>query len=85
MAIRIEVGITRKSRRKGGHRYMFARRPLAISLRPAFSQGRVALAARSSEFFAKTTAICWKFGEAAEPARAAQFDALCAEIRKTVS
>jgi hypothetical protein len=46
---------------------------------------RVALAARSSEFFAKTTAMCWKFGEAAEPVRAAQFDALCDEIRKTVS
>jgi|SRR5580704_13769437 hypothetical protein len=44
---------------------------------------KVALAARSSEFFAKTTAMCWKFGEAAEPARAAQFDVLRAEIRKT--
>ena len=32
---------------------------------------RVAFAARSSEFFAKTTAMCWKFGEAAEPVRAA--------------
>ena len=39
-------------------------------------------AAKSNELFAKTTAICWKFGEAAEPIRAARFDALCAEIRK---
>ena len=39
-------------------------------------------AAKSNELFAKTTAMCWKFGEAAEPIRAARFDALCAEIRK---
>ena len=39
-------------------------------------------AAKSNELFGKTTAICWKFGEAAEPIRAARFDALCAEIRK---
>jgi len=31
----------------------------------------VASAAKSNEFFAKTTAMCWKFGEAAEPTRAA--------------
>jgi hypothetical protein len=30
----------------------------------------VASAAKSNEFFAKTTAMCWKFGEAAEPTRA---------------
>jgi hypothetical protein len=43
---------------------------------------RVTSAAKSNEFFARTTAMCWKFGEAAEPTRAAQFDALRAEIRK---
>jgi len=30
----------------------------------------VASAAKSKKFFAKTTAMCWKFGEAAEPTRA---------------
>jgi len=42
---------------------------------------RVESAARSDVWFAKTTAMCWKFGEAAEPARAARFDRLVSEIR----
>jgi hypothetical protein len=47
---------------------------------------RVASAARTNEFFAKTTAMCWKFGEAAEPARAARFDSLLRqEIRNTTA
>jgi len=43
---------------------------------------RVAAAARSNNYFAKTTTQCWKFGQAKEPTRAARLDALCAEIRK---
>jgi hypothetical protein len=42
---------------------------------------RVEEAARANAWFAKTTAQCWKFGDAKEPTRAARFDALCAEIR----
>jgi len=43
---------------------------------------RVEAAARSNEFFAKTTAQCWKFGRAKEPVRAERFDRLWAELRK---
>lgn len=43
---------------------------------------RVETAARSNVWFAKTTAQCWKFGQAKEPMRAARFDRLCSEIRQ---
>jgi hypothetical protein len=42
---------------------------------------RVEAAARSNVWFAKTTAQCWKFGQAKDPERAERFDQLCAEIR----
>ena len=42
---------------------------------------RVEAAARSNAWFAKTTAGCWKFGQAKEPWRAERFDRLCEEIR----
>jgi hypothetical protein len=43
---------------------------------------RVETAARSNAWFADTTGMCGKFGEAEEPARAARFDRLRSEIRK---
>jgi hypothetical protein len=43
---------------------------------------RVESAARSNVWFGRTTAMCWKFGEAEEPARAARFDHLISEIRR---
>jgi HEAT repeat protein len=42
----------------------------------------VETAARSNTWFAETTSICWKFGEAKEPMRAARFDRLCSDIRR---
>lgn len=46
---------------------------------------RVEDAARSNIWFAMTTAICWKFGEAKETTRAERFDRLCSEIRESQS
>jgi hypothetical protein len=43
---------------------------------------RIETAARSNVWFAKTTALCWKFGQSKDPARAERFDRLCAEIRR---
>ena len=43
---------------------------------------RVETAARTNSWFAKTTALCGKFGQAEEPTRAAHFDRLRSEIRK---
>jgi hypothetical protein len=43
---------------------------------------RIETAAKSDACFAKTTSLCWKFGEAEEPANAARFDRLRSEIRK---
>ena len=43
---------------------------------------RVETAARSNTLFADTTAMCWEFGEAEEPIRAARFNRLRSEIRK---
>jgi hypothetical protein len=42
---------------------------------------RIEIAARSNVWFGKTTGLCWKFGQAKEPARAARFDRLLSEIR----
>lgn len=44
---------------------------------------RVEAAAKSNACFAKTTAQCWKFGEAKHPEQAKRFDRLCAEIRES--
>jgi hypothetical protein len=41
---------------------------------------RIETAARSNVEFGKTTALCWKFGEAKEPTRAARLDRLRSEI-----
>jgi hypothetical protein len=46
--------------------------------------GRVEEAARANVWFAKTTAQCWKFGEAKEPEHAARFDNLLADLRNTI-
>jgi hypothetical protein len=43
---------------------------------------RIENAAKSDAWFAKTTSLCWKFGEAEEPENAARFDRLRSEIRK---
>jgi hypothetical protein len=43
---------------------------------------RVETAAKSNVWFAKTTAMCWNFGEAKEPTNSVKFDHLCSEIRK---
>jgi hypothetical protein len=43
---------------------------------------RIETAARLNLWFAKTTAQCWKFGQAKEPTHAARFDRLCSEIRQ---
>lgn len=40
----------------------------------------VEAAARSNVWFAKTTAMCWKFGQASDPTRAERFDRLRREI-----
>jgi hypothetical protein len=45
---------------------------------------RVEEAARANVWFAKTTAQCWKFGEAKEPERAVLFDNLLADLRNTI-
>jgi len=42
---------------------------------------RVETAARSNVWFGKTTAQCWKFGQAKDRERGERFDRLCAEIR----
>jgi hypothetical protein len=41
---------------------------------------RVEAVARSNGCFAKTTAQCYKLGQAQEPSRAARFDRLCSEL-----
>jgi hypothetical protein len=41
---------------------------------------QVKVAARRNEWFARTTAQCWKFGQAKDPQRSALFDDLCAEL-----
>lgn len=43
---------------------------------------RVEAAARSNEWFGKTTTQCWKFGQAKDSASAERFDRLRSEIRK---
>jgi hypothetical protein len=43
---------------------------------------RIETAAKSDPWFAKTTSLCWKFGEAEEPANAARFNRFRSEIRK---
>jgi len=43
---------------------------------------RIESAAKSDPRFARTTLLCWKFGEAEEPANVARFDRLRSEIRK---
>src|SRR5277367_2428672 len=44
---------------------------------------RVAAAAKSSANFAKTTAQCWKFGDAKHPERAKRLDRLFSDIRES--
>jgi hypothetical protein len=46
---------------------------------------RVVAASKSNTNFAKTTAQCWKFGDAKHPERAKRLDQLRAEIRKSRS
>jgi hypothetical protein len=41
---------------------------------------RVEIVAKLSSCFAKTTAKCYKLGEAKEPTRAARFDGLCSAL-----
>jgi hypothetical protein len=41
---------------------------------------RVEEAARANIWFAKTTAQCWKFGQAKEPERALRFDRLLTDL-----
>ena len=43
---------------------------------------RVETAATSSIWFGKTTATCWKFGQANEPERGARMDRLISVLRK---
>ncbi|HXY03750.1 MAG TPA: hypothetical protein VEI49_09220 [Terriglobales bacterium] len=43
---------------------------------------RVEAAARSNQWFGKTTAQCWKFGQAKDPQRAVRFDDLRTELRR---
>jgi hypothetical protein len=45
---------------------------------------RVEAAARSNLWFGKTTAQCWKFGQAKDSERAGRFDRLCAEMRQRI-
>jgi hypothetical protein len=45
---------------------------------------RVEQAARANVWFAKTTLMCWKFGDAKEPERAVRFDNLLADICNSI-
>jgi hypothetical protein len=44
----------------------------------------VETAARSNAWFGKTTAQCWKFGQAKEPSCAQRFDRLLSDLRNVV-
>lgn len=44
---------------------------------------RVEIEVRSNVWFAKTTAMCWKFGQAKDTTRAERFDRLRREIRSS--
>jgi hypothetical protein len=45
---------------------------------------RVEEAARANVWFARTTALCGKFGDAGEPERAVRFDNLLTDLRNTI-
>jgi hypothetical protein len=64
----------------GSHDDEDVRMAIATCLLEVFPRGETA--AKSNIWFAKTIAMCWKFGEAKEPTPSVRFDHLCSEIRK---